>query len=226
MPADGVYMTAEVQAWMKDSASAPGKLVFFTFDDGPNDVTTPKVLDILKDKGVPATFFILGSQVSQAPEVLKRQVAEGHKIALHSMTHDYKKLYPGRSANPERVAQEFDGTMQAVRDVLGEDFTTTAWRYPGGHMSWKNMDAADAVLDERGATWLDWNALNGDAEPKSRRPTAASGMLSMATEPISNGYKVVVLLAHDSLGKDLTVESLPQIIDAYEAAGYTFGTLI
>lgn len=226
MPADAVFSTAEVQSWMKDSATAPGKLVFLTFDDGPNDVTTPEVLDILKDAGALATFFVVGREVPRAPGTLKRTVTEGHKIALHSMTHDYDLLYPGRSADPERVAQEFDDTMQAVRDVLGADFTTSAWRYPGGHMSWNNMKTCDGLLAERGATWLDWNALTGDAEPKSRRPTSAAAMVEMATQPIDGGHKVVVLLAHDSLDKDLTVESLPEIIDAYSAAGYTFGTVV
>lgn len=221
----GVYSTADVQAWVEDPTLAPGKLVFLTFDDGPNTSTSIKVLDLLKAAGVKATFFVVGNEVPSAPEVLKREVAEGHGIALHSLTHDYKKLYPGRSANAARVALEFDETMSAIRAVLGDDFTTTAWRYPGGHMSWKNMDAADAELEARGATWLDWNALTGDAEPKKRRPTSVGAMVSMATQPITQGVPVVVLLAHDSGGKDLTVASMPQIIDAYKAAGYGFGTL-
>ena len=115
--------------------------------------------------------------------------------------------------------------MAAVRAVLGADFSTTAWRYPGGHMSWKNMAASDAELAARGATWLDWNAMTGDAEPKKRRPTTEAAMVAMATEPIAAGEPVVVMLAHDSRGKDLTVASLPKIIDAYKAAGYGFGTL-
>ena len=67
--------------------------------------------------------------------------------------------------------------------------------------------------------------MTGDAEPKKRRPTSVTSMVAMATEPITAGTTVVVMLAHDSVGKDLTVASLPQIIDAYKAAGYTFGTL-
>lgn len=216
---------AEAQAWMSDPATAPGKVVFLTFDDGPNNVTTPRILDILAAADVDATFFVVGSEVPQAPEVLRKTVEQGNRIALHSVTHDYDKMYPGRSANAERAAQEFDGTLQAVRDVLGADFTTTAWRYPGGHMSWDNMDASDKALADRGATWVDWNALTGDAEPENRRPTTSDAMVSMATQPVTDGYKVVVLLAHDSPGKDLTVDSLPRIIEAYRAAGYTFATL-
>lgn len=211
---------------MSDPATAPGKVVFLTFDDGPNNVTTPRILDILAAADVDATFFVVGSEVPQAPEVLRKTVEQGNRIALHSVTHDYDKMYPGRSANAERAAQEFDGTLQAVRDVLGADFTTTAWRYPGGHMSWDNMDASDKALADRGATWVDWNALTGEAEPENRRPTTSDAMVSMATQPVTDGYKVVVvLLAHDSPGKDLIVDSLPRIIEAYRAAGYTFATL-
>lgn len=221
----GVYATADVAAWMKEPELAPGNLVFLTFDDGPNYSITPLVLDALKAADVNATFFVLGSEVPDAPDVLQRTVDEGNAIALHSQSHDYKKMYPGRHADAERVAWEFDETMAAVRGVLGEGFTTTAWRYPGGHMSWKSMEAADAALDARGATWLDWNSMTGDAEPKNRRPTTVSAMVSMATEPISYGQSVAVVLAHDSGGKDMTVDALPAIIDAYKAAGYEFGTL-
>lgn len=223
--ASGVYATSDVHAWVTDPTSAPGKLVFLTFDDGPNTSTSIKVLDLLKAAGVHATFFVVGNEVPDAPEVLKREIDEGHRIALHSLTHDYKKLYPGRSANAARVALEFDETMSAVRAVLGKDFTTTAWRYPGGHMSWKNMAASDAELEARGATWLDWNAMTGDAEPKKRRPATVDAMVTMATQPITDGMQVVVMLAHDSHGKDLTVASMPRIIEAYRAAGYGFGTL-
>lgn len=221
----GTYTTADVQAWVEAPAAAPGKLVFLTFDDGPNHSISPLVLDALKAADVHATFFIVGNEVPRAPDVLQREVDEGHTIALHSLTHDYKKLYPGRKANAERVAWEFDETMRAVRAVLGDDFSTSAWRYPGGHISWTNMASSDAALEARGATWLDWNAMTGDAEPKKRRPTTVDAMVALATKPITDDVKVVVLLAHDSRGKDLTVASLPRIIDAYKAAGYGFGTL-
>lgn len=222
---DHAHDTSTVRAWMRDPDLAPGPMVFLTFDDGPNQETTPRVLDVLREAGVPATFFILGSAISGAPDVLERTVAEGHAVALHSFTHDYSKLYPGREANPARVGQEFDMSMEAVREVLGPNYATTAWRYPGGHGSWQAMAAADEVLADRGANWIDWNALTGDAEPKKRRPTTVEAMVEMATLPIVEDQKVVVMLAHDSPGKDLTVAALPQIIDAYQAAGYEFGVI-
>lgn len=219
------HPAADVEAWSKDATTAPGKLVFLTFDDGPNHAITPRILDDLKAAGVHATFFLVGQNISDAPDMLERQIAEGHAIALHSWSHNYKRLYPGRKANAERVAEEFDKTIAAVREVLGADFNTTAWRYPGGHMSWKNMAAADAALAKRGAAWVDWNAMTGDAEPKSRRPGTVAEMISMATSPIANEVPVVVMLAHDTNDKELTAKSMPAIIEAYREAGYEFGVI-
>lgn len=219
------HPAAEVHEWMAGQTLAQGKIVFLTFDDGPNDSVTPQVLDILAGAGVPATFFIQGSAIAHAPAVLRRTIVEGHAVALHSWSHDYKKMYPGRSADATRVGWEFDTTLAGVRDVLGPEFNTGAWRYPGGHMSWTNMSAADAVLAERGATWLDWNAMFGDAEPKKRRPTTVEAMVAMATVPIAKERQVVVLLAHDAPTKQLTADSLPGVIAAYQAAGYEFGVI-
>ncbi|MDF1489329.1 polysaccharide deacetylase family protein [Tessaracoccus caeni] len=219
------YPAKLVQKWLRGKKEADEKVVFLTFDDGPNHSITPEILDILAEEKVPATFFLVGSEIEDAPNMLERQIAEGHAIALHSYTHDYSKLYPGRYADAARVAKEFDDTLAEVRAVLGEDFSTGAWRYPGGHMSWKSMEGADKALKKRGASWIDWNCMTGDAEPASRRPTTVSGMLSMATDPIDDDVKVAVVLAHDSIGKDLTVKSLRKIIKAYKEAGYTFGVI-
>ena len=87
------------------------------------------------------------------------------------------------------------------------------------------MAAADAALADRGAAWVDWNAMTGDAEPTSRRPTTAKGMISMATSPIAEEVPVVVMLAHDTSDKKLTAQAVPAIIEAYKKAGYEFGII-
>lgn len=222
----GDHTAAEVRSWMRSPSTAPDKMVFLTFDDGPDDVGSPQVLKILRDAGVKATFFVVGQKVSKAPQVLRQEVAEGHRIGLHSLTHDYKKLYPGRVADPSRIALEVDATLAKVRAEVGKDFSTTAWRYPGGHASWTGLGPADAELEARGLTWMDWNAVTGDAEPKKRRPTTVAGMVDLATEPINRDVPVVVLLAHDFAGNDMNFAALPEVMEAYADAGYAFGTLI
>lgn len=214
---------ATVQKWL--TSPPKSKHVFLTFDDGPNHAMTPKILDVLKEAKAPATFFVLGKEVEAAPDVLKREIAEGHAVGLHSYSHNYHRLYPHRRGDKGNILDEFDTSLAAVRRVLGADFTPGPWRYPGGHMSWKDLTAADEALAARGAHWIDWNALTGDAEPKKRRPTTAAAMVEMATRPIREGCHAVVLLAHDAPDKALTLRTLPAIVAAYRSAGYEFNVI-
>ncbi|WP_052459871.1 polysaccharide deacetylase family protein [Tessaracoccus massiliensis] len=212
-----------MQKWL--TSPPESKHVFLTFDDGPNHAMTPKILDVLKEVEAPATFFVLGKEVEAAPDVLKREVAEGHAVGLHSYSHNYRRLYPQRRGDKDAILDEFDTSLAAVRRVLGADFTPAPWRYPGGHMSWKDLTAADEALASRGAHWIDWNALTGDAEPKERRPATAAAMVEMATRPIREGCHAVVLLAHDAPDKALTLATLPAVVAAYRSAGYEFNVI-
>ena len=222
------YKAADVETWSQEEAedsTAPGKLVFLTFDDGPNHVVTPQILDSLAEAGVPATFFLIGSNIGDAPEMLERQIAEGHAIGMHSWSHDYGALYPGRSANPDKIVEEHNRTLEAIQEVVGEEFRTTAWRYPGGHMSWSDIEAADKALEDLGTAWVDWNGMTGDAEPSASRPSTVGEMVGMASSPIARETPVVVILAHDTPDKDLTAQALPEIIERYQDAGYEFGVI-
>lgn len=216
-----------VQAWLLGEVPAPAtKQVFLTFDDGPNHTITPQVLDVLATYQVPATFYVLGTQVKAAPDVLLRTCREGHAIGLHSWNHSYSALYPGRYGNTAEIMRQYELVLNAVREVLGPDYTPGSWRYPGGHMSWHGLAEADQALADQGVRWIDWNGLTGDSEPLNRRPQNLADMVTLATTPIREGTTAVVLLAHDADGKELTLQSLPLIIEAYQAAGYTFATIV
>ena len=225
--AEYVYSAKQVQRWLqgKDAPPKKKKIVFLTFDDGPNHQTTPIILDALKDAGVHATFYVVGSMLNDAPELLQREIAEGHSINLHSWSHDYSHLYPGRSANAKRIEEEYLKTLAKVREILGDDFNTEGWRYPGGHMSWNNMKPADKALAKHGVAWVDWNADTADSAPKSRRPSTIDQLVANATMPIRAGYHVAVVLGHDTPDKSLTAKSTPAMIKAYKKAGYTFGVI-
>lgn len=220
-----VYPAKLVQQWLEGEVKPTEKIVFLTFDDGPNHTTTPTVLKALKDGGAHATFFVVGSVLGDAPELLKRELAEGNSVALHSWSHNYKSLYPGRKANADRVAQEYQKTLARIREIVGPDFNTEAWRYPGGHMSWKNMAASDAYLAKQGVAWIDWNVDTADSAPKKTRPKTVDALVHNATAPIRQGFHVAVVLAHDTPDKKLTAQSVPAIIRAYKEAGYKFGVI-
>lgn len=204
------------------------KLAFLTFDDGPNNVITPQVLDILKKNNIKATFFVVGNNINDnTAKTLKRAYNEGHQIAIHSYTHDYKLLYPNRKGNTDIIVKEVLDTEKKIQKYLGPNYKATVWRYPGGHMSWKNLYDADIKLAKHGIYWIDWNAMTGDAEPKKNRPTTAEGTVNMLNKTINANKSsgCVVILMHDALGKKLTVKSLQSVIDNLKNRGYAFATI-
>ena len=90
------------------------KVAYLTFDDGPDNKNTPAILDILKNYGVPATFYVVGTMVEENPEVLKRIFEEGHAIGNHTYSHDYNYLY----ASPDNFLADIMRTRFGVKDVV------------------------------------------------------------------------------------------------------------
>ena len=201
------------------------KIVFLTFDDGTSTTNTPKVLDILKKEGVKATFFITGQNVEyggeKARDLIKQEFNEGHAIANHSYTHDVKKLYPNRVLDIDAFKADFEKNDKMLKEVLGKYFSTRVIRCPGGYGSWKGMEPLDEYLDENKMISIDWTSLNADAEGKKKN---AKELANYAIKT-SEGKEMVVLLMHDTYGKEETVKALPAIIKYFKDNGYEFKTL-
>ena len=202
------------------------KIVFLTFDDGTSTTNTPKVLDILKKEGVKATFFITGQNVEyggeKARDLIKQEFNEGHAIANHSYTHDVKKLYPNRVLDIDAFKADFEKNDKMLKEVLGKYFSTRVIRCPGGYGSWKGMEPLDEYLDENKMISIDWTSLNADAEGKKKN---AKELANYAIKT-SEGKEMVVLLMHDTYGKEETVKALPSIIKYFKDNGYEFRTLV
>ena len=210
------------------SDDVKGKVVFLTFDDGIDPTLTPQVMDILKEYGVHATFFHIGYTITpENGDILKRQITEGHAIANHSLSHNFNLLYPGRVPNQSQIVSEVNQTMANFQAILGKDFKTRIFRYPGGHMSWQGLESTDHALAKEDIQWIDWNMLCGDAEPLSVRPTTSESMMAYmdGSQKYFPETTVKVVLMHDTAGKELTVQTLPQIIEYFKNQGYTFGVL-
>ena len=201
------------------------KIVFLTFDDGTSTTNTPKVLDILKKEGVKATFFITGQNVEyggeKARDLIKQEFNEGHAIANHSYTHDVKKLYPNRVLDIDAFKADFEKNDKMLKEVLGKYFSTRVIRCPGGYGSWKGMEPLDEYLNENKMISIDWTSLNADAEGKKKN---AKELANYAIKT-SEGKEMVVLLMHDTYGKEETVKALPAIIKYFKDNGYEFKTL-
>ncbi|EHJ51576.1 polysaccharide deacetylase family protein [Streptococcus macacae] len=223
------YPTQSIRNMMENQKKLKkGKLVFLTFDDGVDPKMTPRILDVLSKYRVPATFFVLGCNINQwSAPILKRQIAEGHAIGIHSFSHNYSLLYPNRIGNTKQILAEADKTQDLLKKQLGKRFKARVFRYPGGHLSWSGLEAADKQLSAKGIQWMDWNAMVGDAEPEAVRPKSVAKMLAYldGTVKASDNPNIQVVLMHDISSKDITLASLPNIIQYYKNRGYTFGVL-
>lgn len=216
---------SEVQKIVNGHRIDDNKYVFLTFDDGPSP-NTEKVLDILKEKGVHATFFILGENLAKGDtikELLKRSISEGNAIGNHTYTHDFKKLYPNNSVNTDIYMNEYNQTSELMKSVLGDQFNTKVIRMPGGRNSRAyyhdpNLKSFDETLASDGIVSIDWNVENGDAEGKNY---SVDQLYNNAVKE-SQGMNQIVILMHDTYGKGKTVEMLPRLIDYYKNNGYEF----
>jgi peptidoglycan/xylan/chitin deacetylase (PgdA/CDA1 family) len=193
------------------------KVAYLTFDDGPDDVNTPAILDVLKAKGVHATFYVLGGMVEKNPAVLKRIFTEGHAIGNHSYDHDYERLY----ANKESFVEEMEQTDEAVFKVIG--MRPFIIRAPGGTVG---MFADDYYkhLNLLGYVEHDWNVLTEDATPEQ---PSAEQQIDYIDRRAAGQLKdnMALVLMHCNGGKEETVRALPGIIDNLKAKGYRFGVV-
>ncbi len=192
------------------TAKGTGKLVALTFDDGPDDLYTPQVLDILRDKGVPATFFVIGNRVAEFPEMARRIVEEGHVIGNHTYSHpELTKAAGGK------LLKELSSTDRELETVgLGP---TRYFRPPYGAAS-PSLVEESANLGYRVAMWsvdsLDWRGLS--------KSEVKNNVLAQVTPG-----SVILLHSAGGPGEDLSgsVAAVPDIIDTLRAQGYRFATL-
>ena len=191
-----------------DAASLTGNVpkdgkhhVYLTFDDGPS-VQTGKVLDILKQYKVKATFFVVGREDAKSIALYQRIVDEGHTLAMHSYSHDYAKLYVSLDS--------FQEDLHRLQNLLFDK--TGVWckyyRFPGGSSntaSKVSMKDLEAYLDREGIAYFDWNVYGGDG-------ISAEVIVKNVTANVDK-YKESVILLHDAADKRATVSALPGIIE-------------
>ena len=203
------------------------KIVYLTFDDGPSESSTPQILDILDRNQVKATFFVLGSSIEagqKQKEILRRIAAEGHTIANHGYCHNYKILYPNGTVDADAFMKDIKKTEEIINDTLGYKYDNKIIRFPGGHGSW-NTSTVDPILKQQGYTYIDWNALTGDAESSCRSKEQLENELKQTVTAIDGNNDVLVVLMHDTDAKKTTVEALDDNIKYLKSLGYEFETL-
>ena len=199
----------------------PG-LVALTFDDGPDPTWTPKILDVLKKEGIPASFFIIGENGQANPNLVRRIVAEGHDIGNHTFTH------PNLGEIPVSLADlELNATERLIESLTGR--STTLFRPPYfGDAEPTTPDEVEPIVQAKRLGYLtiglrvdpdDW-ALPGVKEIVNK---TIAGVANKSDDADQRGQ---VVLLHDGGGdRAQTVEALPQIIEQLKKQGYRFVTV-
>ena len=197
--------------------SETAKRAFLTFDDGPS-TNTKDILDLLLQRNIKATFFVLGTQVERMPETVKRIYEEGHFIANHGYSHVYSSIY----SSPEAVLDEFNKCNQVVANAIQvPEYNSHLFRFPGGYYGGKYAEIkkqANEILKQNNIAHVDWNALTGDSEKQNPTKEYLMNNLQKTTQ----GKNSIVILMHDSQAKKVTVETLPEVIDYLQQQGYEF----
>lgn len=192
--------------------------VYLTFDDGPSDLTG-KILDVLMDKDVKATFFVIGKYLEseKGKNLLKRIAEEGHAIGIHSYSHEYREIY----GSVENFLDDFYLTYNLISDITGK--APEIFRFPGGSINGYSSTIYKELIAEmirRGFVYYDWNVSSQDAAlHTSVRQIYNSVCLGTKQKTRS------IILMHDSYDKGNTLKALPQIIDTLFDNGYYFKTL-
>ena len=186
------------------------KVIYLTFDDGPSYLVTERILDILKENGVKATFFVVGSQIKDREKTLRRIFDEGHSIGLHTYSHKYNKIY----SSQENFIEEMRKTSDEINSVIG--ISPTIIRFPAGSKKRLN-DSFLEKLHKENYKVFDWNASISDGI----NPNLDAEKLYRNAIKIKNKH-LVILLMHSNADNKKTCEALPRIIEYYKAEKYEF----
>ncbi len=180
--------------------------VALTFDDGPDPVDTPRLLDLLREKGVKATFFVVGKRADEHPEIVRRAWAEGHLIGNHTWSHYSLFCF----LMPRRLRAEIERCTESVRQCCG--VRPRLFRSPVG----LRHPLLEPYLKDAGLEYVSWTIRTRDTL------TANSGVL--ARRILNKAASGDIILLHDRLpsGTDAMLEVLPRVIDELRERGFEF----
>lgn len=187
------------------------KTVYLTFDDGPTYIITDKLLDVLKENNVKATFFVVGKEIEGREDILKRIYNEGHGIGLHTYSHNFKSIY---SSN-ETFIEEMERVRSKVKDLI--NISPSVIRFPGGSSNHLTQEFL-SNLHEHNFKVYDWNVNLSDGV----NPNLTVNMLVQNAKKYKESYSRLIVLLHCNSNNKNTVKALPQIIRYYKDLGYEF----
>jgi peptidoglycan-N-acetylglucosamine deacetylase len=195
------------------------KEVFLTFDDGPCVNNTRKILKILNDNNIKATFFIVGMKADENPEALKELSNNGMCIGVHTYSHNYKKIYKSLDS----YLNDYEACRNIIKTITNKE-PVNYTRLPGGSTnlmtSKTNLNLIKKALNDKGIKYVDWNVCSGDADSHE----VPVEKIKRNVKNQCQNKKIAVILMHDTYYKHFTVESLPEIVTYLKDQGFIFRT--
>src|SRR6266581_229341 len=199
-----------------DQLGAANKKIVISFDDGPDPQWTPKMLDILKQKNVPAVFFVIGNMANQRPDILQREYAEGHEIGNHTFTHPRFDDIP-----QSELRWQLNLTQRLIESTLG--VKSILFRPPYGidHQPEYAEEVSQLPLaQEMGYLIVGQRIAPDDRSLRDGKPIPAKEIVDSVVRQADKGN---IILLHDGGGdRSQTLTALPKIIDALRERGYQF----
>jgi peptidoglycan/xylan/chitin deacetylase (PgdA/CDA1 family) len=178
--------------------------IALTFDDGPHAVMTERLLDTLKDEGVPGTFFIVGKMAVRYPEIVQEIARQGHEVANHTFSHPNLARADGKT-----VLNELAQTRSIIQKLTGQD--TVLYRPPGGDYSRLSLK----VASKAGYHMILWTVLTKDVNGTS--------VPVMQRHILNNAADGAIVLMHSGIPN--TIAMLPGVIEELRREGYHFVTV-
>jgi len=199
----------------KPRSSRPAaRTIALTFDDGPDPLWTPQVLDVLAENHVPATFFVVGSQVARHPQLVRRAAAEGHEIGVHTFTHR-------RFAELPEWQRDLENSQTQMAIAYAAGVTTSLFRPPYSSSTEALDDEGWATVREAGAAGYLTVLTNVDSRDWTR-----PGVDAIVRNATPDGTAGAVVLMHDAGGdRAQTVAALRRLIPELKQRGYRFSTV-
>lgn len=194
--------------------------IYLTFDDGPSNLTLD-ILDILKEEGVKATFFVTGQSDSNN-YIIKRAYDEGHTIGLHTYSHEYSYVY----SSVDNYFADLNRISNKVENIIGKKINII--RFPGGSSNTVSRNYSVGIMTRltgevlnKGYRYFDWNV---DADDAGGAYTDSNRIYLNVVNNL-NHYKTNVVLMHDSYGHTATRDALRNIIQYGKRNGYKFASI-
>jgi peptidoglycan/xylan/chitin deacetylase (PgdA/CDA1 family) len=190
-----------------DENTTENKSLYLTFDDGPNPRTTESLLELLSQENVPATFFLIGSEIGKYPELTELIHQAGHTVGNHSFNHNFMPSLPTRL-----IEREIQQTNTLLQEINGR--APTLFRPPYGMIDQRGADC----LKEANMTIVYWGCV-----PEDWHGVGTERVVARVCQQLSGGT-LIVLHEGNQIAKQ-TIEATREIVLRAKAQGYTFKTL-